>query len=56
MADLKTEVSTLMTAQGLDPKSIPLDTMNQGALVGVKEALVKHDNITKIEVQPGKRI
>lgn len=56
MADIKTEVSTLMTAQGLDPKSIPLDSMNTGALVSVKEHLETHNNVTSIEVQPGKRI
>lgn len=55
MADLKTEVSTLMTAQGLDPASIPLNTMSQGALASVKEHLVKHDNVTSIEVQPAAR-
>lgn len=54
-ADIKTEITTLMQAQGLDPKSIPLDTMTQGALVSVKSALQKHDNITSIQVQPAYR-
>jgi hypothetical protein len=56
MADIKAEVATLMTEQGLDPKSIPLDTMTTGALESVKEHLETHDNVTSIKVQPGKRI
>lgn len=55
MADLKTEVATLMTEQGLDPKSIPLDTMGTGALESVKEHLQTHDNVTSIQVRPSYR-
>ena len=54
-ADIKTQVAALMTKQGLDPNSIPLDTMSQGALVSVKEHLETHNNVTSIEVQPGAR-
>ena len=55
MADIKTQVADLMTAQGLNPASIPLNTMNTGALESVKDALEKHNNITSIQVQPSAR-
>lgn len=54
--DIKTQVATLMTAQGLDPASIPLDSMSQGALVSVKEHLETHNNITSIQVQSSPRL
>ena len=53
--DIKTEIAALMTAQGLDPTSIPLGSMSQGALESVKLALETHNNVTSIEVQPGAR-
>ena len=53
--DIKTEIAALMSAQGLDPTSIPLNGMSTGALQSVKEHLLKHDNVTSIEVQPGAR-
>jgi len=49
--DIKTEITALMTAQGLDPASIPLNDMTTGALESVKEHLIKHDNVTSIQVQ-----
>ena len=55
MTDIKTQVATLMTAQGLDPASIPLDSMGTSALESVKLALETHDNVTSIEVQSGPR-
>ena len=49
--DLKTQVAELMTAQGLDPASVPLDNMKDGALLMLKDHLEKHNNITSIVVK-----